>query len=251
MLPAPFTLTPHEQRNVDWVLAKWEEQSAGVKTFQCRFRRFEIDPVFGEGNQPQEDEGEIRYAAPDKGLFHVFQPEGVRQPREEYWICDGKSVFKYDYLKRQVLEHKLPPELHGKAITNGPLPFLFGAKADQLKSRYYLRLVKPSWAENPEDYAELEAYPRHQADAANFRSAALVLTLPDMQPFALRMIEPNGREVRYRFYNLKINAKNLLDPLGLFENNWVNPSVPSGWTRTVARPPGAPSGRPTPGGFRR
>ena len=37
----------------------------------------------------------------------------------------------------------MPPELQGKAIVDGPLPFLFGADAQKLKQRYYLRIITP------------------------------------------------------------------------------------------------------------
>ena len=69
---APFMLTPQQQADVDWLLGRWEQHGAGVKTFDCEFTRFEYDGVFDAGDKPSFiDKGEIRYAAPDKGLFRV------------------------------------------------------------------------------------------------------------------------------------------------------------------------------------
>ena len=45
--PPPFTLTPQEQSEVDRVLNVWEERNRGVKTFDCRFKRWIYDVVFG------------------------------------------------------------------------------------------------------------------------------------------------------------------------------------------------------------
>jgi TIGR03009 family protein len=243
---ALFPLTPQQQAQVDWVLRRWEQQSAGVKTFECKFTRFVYDPVWpgsGDPNKPRYvDEGEIRYAAPDKGLFRVYQPRGAGPERREHWISNGKSIFQYDFQKQELVEYPLPPEMQGKAIANGPLPFLFGATADHLRGRYFLRIVTPA---DRKDQVWLEAYPRFQADAANFRQATLILTLSDMRPFALQLVEPNGQNrTVYRFQDPKVNSKNLLDPLGWFENNWARPRIPAGWTKRVEEPPAVQAGRP-------
>ena len=67
----------------------------------------------------------------------------IEPERAEHWICDGKSVFFHDHKTKKLIEYKLPPESQGKAIRNGPLPFLFGAEAARLKQRYYMRVITP------------------------------------------------------------------------------------------------------------
>ena len=52
----------------------------------------------------------------------------------EHWVCDGKSVFEYRHDQKQLVERPIPPQLQGKAIVDGPLPFLFGAEAAKLKA---------------------------------------------------------------------------------------------------------------------
>ena len=83
----------------------------------------------------------------------------------EHWVCNGTSIYEFRHGDRQLRETKLPPELRGKAISDGPLPFVFGAKADTLKKRYFMRLVTPPGVT---DQIWLESLPRFQADAANF-----------------------------------------------------------------------------------
>jgi TIGR03009 family protein len=170
----PFTLTPQEEAQVDRVLKLWEDGNKKIKTFDCKFKRWIYDFVFAppEPNKPIAPKfiemGVIKYAAPDKGLFRVELTEKggkealIEDSRAEYWISDGRSIFEYKYTAtpKQLIEHKLPPELQGKAIADSPLPFLFGADAQKLKQRYFLRILAPP--ANVKDQICLEAYPRFQ-----------------------------------------------------------------------------------------
>ena len=56
---------------------------------------------------------------------------------------------------------------------------------------------------------------------------------------------------RYCFQKPKVNAKNLLDPLGVFDNNWLYPRTPAGWTKIVEPAPAEQAGRPPEAGARR
>ncbi len=252
---APFALDPQQQAQLDWLLARWEKEGANVKTFECSFTRFDWDPVWRADRPMHVVQGELKYAAPDKGMLRVtselvdFRWEGgsakggrtVEGQMAEHWICNGSSIFEYNFQKKQLVEHKLPPEVKGTAISSSPLPFLFGAKADQLRERCFLRVVTP---QGVKDQAWLEAHPRYKADASNFRKATLILALGKMQPSAIESILPNGKSsTGYQFDYPKVNAKNLLDPFGVFENNWLFPRTPTGWTRVVEEAPQAQAGR--------
>jgi len=235
----PFVLTPAEQARLDQVLKAWEEHSAKVKTFESKFTRLEYDGVFSDDpSRPRfVDEGDVKYAAPDKGMFQV-----VGQ-RPEHWICDGKSMFEYDFQKRQLVEYKLPPEMQGKAITDGPLPFMFGGTAEKLKRRYFLRIVTP---ENVRGQVWLEARPRFQEDADNFQRAEVILDADSMNPVAIQTHQPNGNRTVYKFDEPKINVKDPLrhlDPLNLFEKDPFRPHLPHGWTKIVEQPPAAQASR--------
>jgi len=235
-LQAPFRLTPQHAAYLDRVLNVWEQHSNGVKTFDCDFFRWVYDPVFGPRNQPKHvDWGKIKYASPDRGMFRVKKTQkgrdmvDVEPERAEHWVCDGKSVFEHNYAKKRLTEYKLPPELHGKAIEDGPLPFLFGANATKLKRRYFMRVITP---QNVKDQIWLEAHPRFQQDAANFRRAELILKAKDMSPFALQIFAPNGKNhTVYQFENIVRN-----DPLRILKGNPFQASTPFGWQKTVEAP---------------
>lgn len=255
--PPPFRLTPQQEAQVDRVLNLWEERNRKIKTFDCRFKRWIYDDVFQGQQDPDKplqpkyiESGVIKFAAPDRGMFRVetAEKDGREVPIEpnqtEHWICDGRAVYEFDPVKKQVTEHKLPPELQGKAIANSPLPFLFGAEAKNLKARYYIRIITP-----PEvgEQIWLEAYPRYQQDAANFHHAQFIIAEREMRPFALRLVEPNGKDYRvYQFYDIVVN-----DPLKFFKGDPFRPFTPVGWQLVpdATRQP-AQARRPPPDGRR-
>lgn len=244
----PFPLTPQQEEALDRVLNTWEQRSAQVRSFTCKFTRWEFDPVFGSASQAAYiDQGEIAYRAPDKGMFRVLYTAkdgkmvAIGSDRAEHWVCDGKSIYEYDFKNKQLIQHTLPPERQGKMISDTPLPFLFGAEAGKLKGRYFLRLVAPPPPHDPKDYTCLEAYPRFQQDAANFRRAELILTNEKMTLYALQIYWPNGQNrTVYQFHKPVIN-----DPLDFIKNPF-HPLTPPFWkkvqepaARQVSRPPRA------------
>ncbi len=202
----PPVLSPQEQAMLDQLLAAWEARNAAVRTWSCTFHKWEYNawsPAGPNGDQLAfaENTGELKYAAPDKGLFHVkeskqWSPEARRYEVRsgefgEHWVCNGESIYEYRHSEKQLRETRLPPEMRGKAISDGPLPFVFGAKADTLKKRYWMRIITP-----PEvrDQVWLEALPRYQADAANFSKVELILQARDLMPFAIQIYKPGGSD---------------------------------------------------------
>ena len=243
----PFVLSPQEEAQLNQVLQAWEQRGQEVHKFDCKFTRFRYDPVWGKRDEngqpiPFKDMGDIHYAAPDKGSFHI--PDGDRQER---WICDGKAIFQYDFRKKQVLEYRLPPELQGKAISDGPLPFLFGSTANQLRQRYYLKMTQVDQAKKE---IWLLALPRFQRDAANFSQAEIILSFPSMQPAALQLFQPNKvRDV----YVLADSGVNKTDLRRIFEDVF-NARVPMGWQKVVedtasGKPQNGPMGPRPPASF--
>lgn len=222
----PFTLTPHEEAQLDKVLNAWEQSSSRVKTFEADFTRFEYDQVFGKPNEPKSvEQGQVRFAAPDRGLF------AIDGPQPEKWVCDGKSIYEYDFKSKLLTEHRLPPELQGKAISDGPLPFLFGAPAAQLKERYFLKTVTPK--EDQQVAIWLQALPRFQREKANFDQAILIIDAKSLQPAALRIYQPGGKSC-YTFVFTKIRVN---DPLGFLRANPFAASTPFGWRRVAEDAP--------------
>lgn len=205
-VPQAAPLSPQEQAALDRLLAAWEARNAAVSTWSCTFHKWEYNawsPADAAGDRLAfaESTGELKYASPDKGLFRVkeskqWSPEARRYEIRggeagEHWVCNGESIYEFRHADRQLRETKLPPEMRGKAISDGPLPFVFGAKADTLRKRYFMRIITP-----PEvrDQVWLEAQPRFQADAANFSKVELILQARDLMPFAIQIFKPGGQD---------------------------------------------------------
>lgn len=248
-LGPPFELTEVEKQFVDQILQMWEDQSSQINTFDCQFERWEYDPVWGPGNKIPliKSVGQLTYSKPDKGSFKIneirrwtkndpaqelWEPgDWVLQKHEigEHWVCDGKAIYEYNHGKKQLVVTPLPPEMRGKSIVDGPLPFLFGADADKLNRRYWIRSKQ-----GKADTIWLEAYPRTQADAANYHHVDIMLQRKTMLPTALQVHMPNGQSrAVYMFQNPTVNGT--LNKL--FGSLFSAPRTPLGWKRVVQELP--------------
>ena len=86
--PPPFQLTQQEQAQVDQVLKKWEQMSKEIKTYDSKFVIWEYDLNFpirdpkappGAQLQPNyTDQGILKYAMPDKGIYRITAYGGER-----------------------------------------------------------------------------------------------------------------------------------------------------------------------------
>ncbi len=244
-------MNPAHEQYVDQVLKYWEYKSSQVKRYRCDFRRWEYDPVFGPPSDTFKtySEGVVKYSAPDKGLFRVDKSSEYQAPRDnggqpsyvlaspeklEHWVCDGRWVWEFDYQNTRLIQTELPPEMRGQSIGNGPLPFLFNAKAEDIKRRFWIRARKPEESKN--EYW-LEAIPRTQQDAANFKMIHLYIDATDYLPKAM-VLFGNGKaasRTTYEFANREVNFSILAEQLNLFHREFYEPAAPSGWQKVVRK----------------
>ena len=247
-------LTPQQQAALDQLLAAWETRNAAVRTWSCGFHKWEYNawsPVnAGEQLAFAESSGEIKYAAPDKGLFRVkeskqWNPESRRYEVRsgeagEHWVCNGTSIYEFRHTERQLRETKLPPEMQGKAISDGPLPFVFGAKAETLKKRYAMRIITPPGVT---DQVWLEALPRYQAEAANLSKVELILQARDLMPFAIQIYKPGGQDRDVYQFDPKTS---LIDRSLDLIRDFSRPITPLGYTFIVEDASGGAAAPPPP-----
>ncbi len=252
MLPDPYNLKPTEKQRLDQVLGFWQGRSGKVKTYECNFTRWEYDSVFGPADPRMaktKSVGRIRYASPDKGEFKVdkigqFNPAQLNAPQkfamkdsdhDEHWICNGHSVFELNGKTKTLREERLPPEMQGQSITAGPLPFMFGAKKDELLGRYWMKEIIPP--KNRKGEYWIEARPKFRDDAANFQKILVILDETNFLPVAMQVFPPtwdgkkNWSRSVYAFNKRKFN-----DPLQRgqqFLGRFISPKVPRGWKRVV------------------
>ncbi len=188
----PFLLSRPEIIALENLLTDWEKRNKEIHVLESKFFRWKYDAVFGNANQPPPaDEGELKFAAPDKAWMYVK----AKDPKQsEQWLCDGKSVFHWDYANSVVTEYIMPREMQGKGIGDGPLPFVFGIEALKLKQRYFMRIITPP---NVQNEVWLEAYPKFQADAANYKKVEVILQIVGdtraSSPMRSRFTRPTAR----------------------------------------------------------
>lgn len=266
--PVWFPLDPKVQEWLDRVLIEWERTSEKVHYYECTFQKWQFDPVFGPTDRKTPryfSKGEIKYQFPDKGLFRDVsvwekvaappadaKPKAKPKPGEpppgwidaleiagEHWVCDGKSVYQYHSDRKELIQTILPEEMQGKSIIDGPLPFLFGAKAAVLKQRYWIRPLQPPEGVDHEYW--LEAVPRSRQDAQNFQKVQVVLAKEDFFPSKLSVFPPNYNAKTnparqdYTFAErkaiLKGDPRATLDQLTRWRRQFYEPKLPGGWKK--------------------
>jgi TIGR03009 family protein len=261
MAPTWIPLTPTHQAYLEQILAYWEQKSSQTDRYRCTFKRWEYDPVFGPKDTFKiYSEGVIKYSSPDKGLFRVDKlleyqapkesggPPTYEAPREQtgsydHWICDGTYIYQFDQAQKKLVQNELPPEVRGQAIARGPLPFLFNAKAEDIKQRFWLQVITPN---NVQGEYWLEAVPKTQEDAASFKMIHVIIDEADYLPKAMVLFDtsyvPGSRPSRttFQFNDREVNFSILAEQLNLFHREFYEPKLPAGWTRELNKAGSAP-----------
>lgn len=250
--PEWFPLSAEQDKYLQQVLKYWEFQAAKVQRYRCKFTRWEYDPITLPRNPDiaaSIAQGNIQFAAPDKGLFKVeklnqivIQQQGnisvpsMKDGKPEYtpateilgehWICDGTSIFEFDSRNKQLKKRALPPDMQGKQISEGPLPFLFGAKAESIMQRYWIRVISPPPKEN---HFWLEAIPKRRDEAADFRAIHVVIDDKEWLPTAIILDETAGGRATYEFSSREKNWLMLPAAMNPFQQQFFAPKPPAGW----------------------
>ncbi len=237
---APFTLTSREEELLNEVLARWEAKNAGTKTFKCKFHRWEYDSTIqdeeAKEHKRSEAVGDVKYKRPDHGMFQVGEllefDSGTHKYEKrtdglEHWVCDGTNIYEFVPDDKKLKVHPLPPEMRGEAIADGPVPFIFGSKADKMKQRYWIRDTTPK--EELGKHVWLQIFPKYQHDAMNFETATVMLNDSDFTIYGLQIMQPGGKQ-RTTFIFSKVKINDFFEPL---TGDFAAPSTPRGWTKEV------------------
>ena len=255
--PEGFLLSPEESALLDQFLLKWERFGKDIKKVSCEVHVKEHDGGLYMPNRKtplSHTWGKFRFIAPNKLSYHVEGEFVYKQgassgddPKPEYekgrnelkFVCDGKSWTEYDFRKRVATTYPIPEDQWNQDLTmDGPFPLFFIANAENLKNRFYLRLVTPK--ERLANEVWIEAWPRQAADAGSFQKILVALRLSDLQPYYLRKYHVNGKSYSdLSFQNIAVNK-------GFWS---IDANVDFGWKKEVkneqfaitpASPPAAP-----------
>jgi TIGR03009 family protein len=256
-------MTPQEVDYLEKILAHWEQSTANITHYSCKFRRWQYNSSDNFVEQLASElkadirtlhtsaaAGTVKYMAPDKGMFKIDNlvsmtgktTAGKAEYKEfdtrfgEWWVCDGKQVYEYDRTRKRCTKHALPPDMQGSAILDSPMPFMFGVKAAKIKERYWTRIL-PS---PRDDLYVVEAYPKFQSDAVNYDHVQIYLDRQQFLPMLLFKYNTNhvdeqgkvlkdDREV-FEFSEREKNL-NLLQKINanVFGQEFVPMKIPSDW----------------------
>ncbi len=215
--PEPLELViPNVSPEVEKFLKDWELRTAQIKTMTGSFTRWKYDHTFEVVKQA---EGSFAYAAPDKGNYELRKapvekgetitpngrprPYAVKPDEPERWVCTGKEVIRIDDKAKTYEKVSIPPESQGQNIIDGPLPFLFGMKADRAKKRYRdFKLLK-----NDDSEIRLELRSFDKEDAKNWDTAIIRIDPKTFTPIAVKLVDTSGAESVHLFSDIAINAK--------------------------------------------
>ena len=252
----PFPeLTAAEQDYLVKVLDFWQQQSAGIELYECTFNRYMYDTGLTNYRDPKTRQlaadniavGKIRYAKPGKASYEThslfkfdgpgkdYKPVSDAKLREK-WVTDGEGVYEFDFQAKRLYETKLPPDMRGEgAILNSPIPFMFGARKDQILNRYWVKVITPAEAEGKEVW--LEAWPKKAEDAQNYKKVEIILSIEPFLPKAVHMYLPQYNPKRENFSSIYVafSEMKVNDGLAKFRDWWgnfVKPSLPKfepGW----------------------
>lgn len=253
-VPEGFALSPAEEAYLDQVLDAWEVESDKIQTFSVTFTRMaysqfsSIDPETQQKIATRHEEGQVSYQKPDKGRFEITKVEAWDAAAGEHvenknivgekWVCDGTAVYEYATEQKQLKVRPIPPDMQGECIVDGPLPFLFGAEAEKLKRRYWLKLDPRA----PEGQLWLVARPKYHQDAANYSQVELMLDRKRLLPTAMRVQAPDQTETTYVFdtANAKVNST----MARIWSQLFSAPRTPLGWKRVVEQPDTSQAAQP-------
>lgn len=251
---APPAQTAREEQYRDQILDYWQQSSQRVKNFKCSFRRYGFDS--GLVNHRDANNrlsaasiavGEIFFSAPQHARYEVKQVWQFAAPPkteggeadykildsdkfQEKWICDGATIYDFDYENKRLYESEIPKDMQGPAgLAKSPIPFLFGANRNDILNRYWVRVVTPQGTKG--EYW-LEAYPKRAADAQSYSKLEIVIAEEDFLPKAMHMYSSqydpskgNFGSTQFEFYDRKVNVLTL-------EGMFGRPTKPMGWERS-------------------
>ena len=227
------------EKALDAVLAKWEIESSKIKSLHGLQRKSEYNHVF---RVEKVSEGPFFFETPDRGridFLSVKIPKGkvsekkdpttgkpfeLTSGQSERWICNGTQIIEIMEDEKTYTSIEIPEEKRGKNIIHTPLPFLFGMKADEAKSRFDLKLK----SENEKE-AVLLARPKMAQDQQNYRAAQITLNKKNHYlPEEVRLVDQEQHEIRYRFEKAVINDgdfKGTMSALFGMKGDPFNPSL--------------------------
>jgi TIGR03009 family protein len=197
----PTPLTPEQQKQIDEILAKWEQASSQIKTMYAEFEQLDKLALVQVSKKYQ---GQAYLQRPNLAVLDLKREDKEKNTYvpERRIVSTGKEVLEFDAAQRQVTVFPLPEDLQQRALEEGPLPFLFNMKVAEFKKRYHAYLHT-----SDEKSYTIVIQPLQAIDRDAFLTAKLVLNREKLLPDAIYTLSANREDQQhYLIKKLIING---------------------------------------------
>ena len=247
------------------ILKDWEVETAKHQRMTAIVEKYIYDSVF---YTEKRGIGEIKFEQPDKASLKLMPmkiPVGEKSQKKdpkgnpyeldgvtpERWVCTGKEIFQIDDKEETFRVVLIPPNMRGQQINEGPIPFLFGLKAEEAKKRYRFFDLKPPPGVNIPNSFWFRAEPRRQVDRQEYKYADVVLDIKRFVPIAIRLVDPPETTTTvYRFDEKKIEINPKQGFFGIGGGKFIDPDL-KGYKIVGNADPAPPPGAQLPADKRR
>ncbi len=201
------------------ILVEWEQKSGAIKSLHGKHTRSVFNHTWA---LEKRSTGEFYVETPDKGRIDLVgrppkkdvsmkiskqsgKPYELTADSSEMWICSGQEIIMVNGDEKTYEIAPVPKHLRGTNIIDGPLPFLFGMKADKAHERFQITLVGKNQL-----VMFLRIVPRRKSDKDNYEMAEIKLDRKSYLPIAVKLHDPTGNlETLYEFEILDMNKSSL------------------------------------------
>ena len=200
-------------KEMEQILKDWEKKTAIIKRMSATVETHEKGTTFGVKKLGR---GTVKFQYPDQASYQI---SGIKITKEllarekkrdnmtlkpadaQRFVCTGKKLYQIDDVKKKYQIIPIPPNMQGERILDGPLPFLFGMKAEEAKRRFDFSKLK-----SRPNQIWLKAIPRRQEDLQNYKEARIVLDKKNFYPLFVQTTDTTGTSTTsYYFKNFKVN----------------------------------------------
>ncbi|CAN5739735.1 hypothetical protein BH23PLA1_BH23PLA1_41870 [soil metagenome] len=183
---------PLAEQKLNQILARWEADSAQIGSLFAEFDHVEKLVLVGTQKRYR---GMAFLQRPNLALIELKRQVGEEYKFDKRIVCTGREVVEYSAAATQITVFPLPKDAQLRALDEGPLPFLFGLKAEEIKRRYQMTLKQEA-----EKSYRIEIEPLLPIDRDAFAVAVLDLNKETLLPDALYMLSANGQDQQHYYF---------------------------------------------------
>jgi len=234
----PAAAPPATDPALDGHLAQWEAAMSKGTNFSAKF---ELTRTTG-GALKQEHKygGQFLCMKPNLARLSIGNLNPNKKNDFEAYICNGKSLFEYDWSAKKITEIPLAA---GQG-DNLMLDFLGGMTAKAAKQRFQISLFNPA----DKNYVYFDIKPVLAKDKQEFEHIRFALFGPNVPagitpylPSQMYMLKPNGDSELWKFTDQTVDVKGITPAVFQYEE-----PKEKGWLYEKAKIPMAPAGPAVP-----